>query len=1031
MEGSAMSDKQVDLARADVSAPAPMATGAEPERTGAPVPAAGLLVGDANDAAEHRADELADRALRRLGGGVIRRSSDTDAPEAAAPSSPAAAPLIGEAGGELDAGTSGAISRSRGRALDAPVRSAMESAFGTSFASVRIHDGPEAAALSSSISAHAFTTGKDIFFGSGQYNPATAQGQHVLAHELAHVVAEGNSTVRRSPWSKFKSLFKAKDKDPDSTSAKVDESKKLRSQEKVDKQVERAQGIAGRQDLSDKIENGGHPFTGKTPAERYKELSELLAAAIDLETQEAEDLVSQHCPGGKWADGWDEDRVADAAYNAVYIKGSSADILRPIAPMRANAAERLVRTVRRMRTEANVRQSMDGLAKRGAASGSETIDALYDQVAIKLNAKIAEAIGGIDLTGLSESESRAAQNKARRDALDAHTKPLTHAARASAAPELKLKLPTRDSDKEIYYVNAAMQRFSIRGGQGTPSKDPKTFGDFIESWESYGGLGDKGGSVVTLGAKGVGKFISEDKQQGTGLKVDANDSSVSNIPLVGEFSVAVAAADERVKKEKTLPKGSTLSYKNDNDLYEEPELMKDRVTSGIGTGITILSKLKDSVTNGMKTVKAIKDGIKHKDPRKALEAIKAGSDGLSSLTEGAKSTAELAQKIDPGVKDAVGKVIPGFDIAIAALAIVSNAMELANASLYMNDTNTAIQSARVRGIENKGGKQVDVMVYPLVKVAQSHTIQVEQKAWATGKSVSDLVTSISSLATAGGFGIPKAIEAGVSLVDTLHNFAHFVAKELRTATAQLAEKESIRSLEGSAEKVLEAHPAMAVEGIIMRAAKHDDPIAITFLSNFRVDGEVATTLLPKVKAADPDKPGQDSDASALYKVRDAVLASMGDDADPKHIWQEAKAKYDKWKELGQLRKERNEIDKATPGGKGSRGIFWQVKMMLRSDEKTNRSKLKTQIDYGEFTQKQAKAASGPKITGPIKMVCGDNYLEVGASQDEEDAFIEGLAAVDIAELEKAAEDPMNNEHARDVIRTIIRQKKSEKESVTA
>jgi hypothetical protein len=81
-----------------------------------------------------------------------------------------------------------------GQPLPPAVRQKMERLFGASFADVRIHHGPHA----SSIGALAFTRGSDIHFAPGQYNPATAQGQKLLAHELAHVVQQRSGRVRTS-----------------------------------------------------------------------------------------------------------------------------------------------------------------------------------------------------------------------------------------------------------------------------------------------------------------------------------------------------------------------------------------------------------------------------------------------------------------------------------------------------------------------------------------------------------------------------------------------------------------------------------------------------------------------------------------------------------------------------------------------------------------------------------------------------------------------------------------------------------------
>jgi len=87
--------------------------------------------------------------------------------------------------------------RSAGRALDPSVRSAMEDSFGHDFGSVRVHPDSIAA---QSVNAIAYTAGKDVVFAPGQYSPQTQRGQRLLAHELAHVVQQGNPRIiRRAP----------------------------------------------------------------------------------------------------------------------------------------------------------------------------------------------------------------------------------------------------------------------------------------------------------------------------------------------------------------------------------------------------------------------------------------------------------------------------------------------------------------------------------------------------------------------------------------------------------------------------------------------------------------------------------------------------------------------------------------------------------------------------------------------------------------------------------------------------------------
>jgi hypothetical protein len=87
-------------------------------------------------------------------------------------------------------------SRSGGAPLPAPVRSFMEPRFGADFSNVRVHAGQEAAALSTQLKAHAFTTGRDIFFNQGQFRPDSDSGRELIAHELAHTIQQGGTIQR-------------------------------------------------------------------------------------------------------------------------------------------------------------------------------------------------------------------------------------------------------------------------------------------------------------------------------------------------------------------------------------------------------------------------------------------------------------------------------------------------------------------------------------------------------------------------------------------------------------------------------------------------------------------------------------------------------------------------------------------------------------------------------------------------------------------------------------------------------------------
>jgi hypothetical protein len=101
----------------------------------------------------------------------------------------------GPIGADLERSIEGA--RSGGSALDAGLRVQMEPAFGADFGGVRVHSDSQSHQLNQSLQARAFTTGQDIFFRGGEYQPQSSAGKELIAHELTHVVQQGGSAVTK------------------------------------------------------------------------------------------------------------------------------------------------------------------------------------------------------------------------------------------------------------------------------------------------------------------------------------------------------------------------------------------------------------------------------------------------------------------------------------------------------------------------------------------------------------------------------------------------------------------------------------------------------------------------------------------------------------------------------------------------------------------------------------------------------------------------------------------------------------------
>ncbi len=86
------------------------------------------------------------------------------------------------------------VLHSPGQPLDPATRAFMEPCFGHDFSQVRVHADARAASSARAMNALAYTVGRDMVFGVGQYSPETGEGKRLLAHELTHVTQQRGET---------------------------------------------------------------------------------------------------------------------------------------------------------------------------------------------------------------------------------------------------------------------------------------------------------------------------------------------------------------------------------------------------------------------------------------------------------------------------------------------------------------------------------------------------------------------------------------------------------------------------------------------------------------------------------------------------------------------------------------------------------------------------------------------------------------------------------------------------------------------
>ena len=132
-------------------------------------------------------DAGAQRSLEGLG--ATRGAGFTQQAALQAGLSPAAASVQGGPIGRQAAEAIRANSASE-RLPDA-VREKLSHAGGGELGDIAIHNDTGAHRAAEMLNARAFTVGRAIYFGRGQYQPYSSEGLHLLAHEAAHAVQQG------------------------------------------------------------------------------------------------------------------------------------------------------------------------------------------------------------------------------------------------------------------------------------------------------------------------------------------------------------------------------------------------------------------------------------------------------------------------------------------------------------------------------------------------------------------------------------------------------------------------------------------------------------------------------------------------------------------------------------------------------------------------------------------------------------------------------------------------------------------------
>jgi Domain of unknown function (DUF4157) len=143
-----------------------------------------LSVGASNDPLELEADRVANQVMAASANSVVNSAP------------PRIQRYTGQSTGQSDMAAPASVDSvlsSPGSPLEPGLRQDMGQRFGQDFSQVRVHTDAAADRSARDVDANAYTVGRNIVFGAGQFTPETHEGKRLIAHELTHVVQQSGS----------------------------------------------------------------------------------------------------------------------------------------------------------------------------------------------------------------------------------------------------------------------------------------------------------------------------------------------------------------------------------------------------------------------------------------------------------------------------------------------------------------------------------------------------------------------------------------------------------------------------------------------------------------------------------------------------------------------------------------------------------------------------------------------------------------------------------------------------------------------
>lgn len=309
------------------------------------------------------------------------------------------------------------------------------------------------------------------------------------------------------------------------------------------------------------------------------------------------------------------------------------------------------------------------------------------------------------------------------------------------------------------------------------------------------------------------------------------------------------------------------------------------ISSLVGTSTTGLGQIIDFISELMNFGQIVAD-IKRGTADKGAK-LKATQSAVSAVNKAAGTTRTTLMAAREGVQHfgGMGTVITETGSALPIVGLVMSVLGVIDAALELypiaDRLATGLQSVDEAVLANKAP-----LAASMDRVNSRNAQLVEKSSFDIGKNATMVGLHIAEIASAGGFGIPMAAKATVTLTGLAHTLGHKIYDQVSESRSSMAKKDfGVKHKEGASRDLVKHDIGTSVDILIVAAQKHNLEYATKILMDYGVTaseiksmrmGELREKVLDGLDASGDPK----TVSEKIDEAKESIASALGKEKKP-------------------------------------------------------------------------------------------------------------------------------------------------------